>query len=177
MPLFPALNKSLKFQQAAIEMFESRVQLGKSRLDVFSHFLEEDTEKAARLTHSELAANARLLIIAGADTTSSTITCILRELALNPEIRRKLYMEISEAIKNVAVFDCKNTKDLPYLQAVIKEGSRLWNAVPMGAEAVTGPDGATVAGQYIPPRTAVRVPHYTLMTDNHYFSEVNVFLP
>lgn len=96
---------------------------------------------------------------------------------MHPEIQKKLYEEIKEAYSNVEEFDCNNTKTLPYLQAVIHEGLRFWNPAPLGVQSLTGPEGATIAGTYIPPRTAVRVPHLSLMTDERYFPDGEKFWP
>ena len=80
-------------------------------------------------------------------------------------------------MKRSGDFDCQNTKSLPYLGAVINEGLRLWNPIPSGAQSITGPEGATIAGQFIPPCTVVRVPHLALMTDDRYFPDGDRFWP
>ncbi|KAF8253206.1 cytochrome P450 [Wilcoxina mikolae CBS 423.85] len=169
--------KSIHFQKKSIEMLEHRKRMGKSRADVFTHLLAEDTETGTTFSDAELASNSRLLIVAGSDTTSTTIACIFRELALNPSIQQKLYEEVHTAAQGFPVLDSKNTKDLPYLNGVVKETLRLWNPVPSGAETLTGPEGATVVGRYIPPNTTIRVHHYALMTDDRYFPQGDKFIP
>lgn len=111
------------------------------------------------------------------DTTATTISCVFRELALNPEIQQRLYEEVHAAAQSSPVLNSKNTKDLPYLNGVVKEALRLWNPIPAGAETLTGPEGATVAGRYIPPNTTIRVHHYALMTDERYFPQAERFHP
>lgn len=100
----------------------------------------------------------------GVDTTSSVIANILRELALAPKIQQKLYEEVSAVGEPL---NAANTKGLPYLQAVIDETLRLWNAVPGGQQMITGAEPVTVAGHVIPPRTAVRVSHLSLFTGKY----------
>ncbi|KAI5788576.1 cytochrome P450, partial [Pyronema domesticum] len=178
-PLLPQHADTKAFQKKGRVMMEERISLGKNRQDIFNHLLSADSESGRKLSHSELDSNAQLIIIAGADTTSSVLSNLFRELALNPEIQERLYQEIMDAkIRNGGTkFDCENTKSLPYLQAVIDESLRLWPPVPAGAQAQTGPSGATVAGRYIPPFTGVRVHHLSMLTDERYFPQGSRFWP
>lgn len=158
-------------------MLENRIAMGTGRADIFSHLLGEDTESGTRFTPKQLGANAHLTVVAGTDTTASLTANILRELSMHSQIQEKLYAEIKQFIEENGPLTCVNVKSLGYLQAVIDESLRLWNPVPSGVQAMTGPDGATVAGHFIPPRTVVRVPHHPLMTDARYFADPEKFWP
>jgi cytochrome P450 len=68
MPMLPINVKSAKsidFQRKSVEMLEHRKRMGKSRADVFTHLLAEDTETGTSFSDLELAANSRLMIVAG----------------------------------------------------------------------------------------------------------------
>ena len=167
-------------------MMKERQRLGKSRKDIFTHLLGEDEETGTVFTQTELQASADLVIVSGTgpsapppptnkkerkdiktkgsaktDTTSMTLICILRELALSPEMQRKIRSELPAS---GAPLTCANTANLPYLNAVINETLRLWPAVPSGAQAVTPPAGYWIAGTYVPGNVAVRINHCAIMT-------------
>lgn len=160
-PYIPDDPGTKEFRRKGRKMLADRIAMGKSRRDLFSHLLNEDVDSGVQFTYTQLAANSQLMIVAGADTSSTVIACILRELALAPEMQQKLYDELYTVGEPLNV---ANTRKLPYLQAVIDEGLRLWNPVPSGTQVVTGPEPVSVGGHVIPARTAVRVQHLSIMT-------------
>jgi cytochrome P450 len=73
------------------------------------------------------------LIIAGHDTTSNTLTWILWELAKDQESQRRLREEIAamRAKKTGnATFTAADYDNMPFLNAIIKEGLRMHPIVP-----------------------------------------------
>lgn len=176
-PFVPSDAATRTFRAKGEKMLTERLTLGNERRDVFSHLLAADVESGMRLSRRELASNAQLVIVAGSDTTSSVLANALRELALQPRVQEKLFDEIKSAVPPGSPLDVAATKSLPLLAAVVDETLRLWNPVPSGAQMMTGEhpvllklDGGarTVT---IPPRTAVRIPHLALMTDERYFPD------
>ena len=90
-----------------------------------------------------------------------TLTCVLRQLALTPEIQRKLRSELPPSGTPLT---CANTTNISYLSGVVNEALRLWPALPSGAQALTPPAGYWIAGTYVPGNVAVRINHCALMT-------------
>ena len=71
----------------------------------------------------------------------------------NPEVTDKLREEVSEHRSTAAHprhFSFKETQEMPYLQAVIKEALRLHPAVGQPLERVVPAGGTTIAGQFFP---------------------------
>jgi cytochrome P450 len=181
-PYLPRPKDKTGFALRAKEMYERRLAMGKTREDVFAHLMGESGEEGDgdgyRFSPIELSLNTRLLIIAGADTTAGVLINVFRELARSPMLQQKLFEEVAVAAKTFGTLDCHNTaKNLPLLQAVIDETCRRWNPVPGGASYQTGPAGATVAGRFIPPNTAIRISHLAMMTDARYFPDGERFWP
>lgn len=72
------------------------------------------------LTDEVLASNAFVFFIAGFETTSSTMSFLLLELAAHLDIQKRAREEIIEALdKHNHKVDYDIIKDLPYLEMVI----------------------------------------------------------
>lgn len=158
-------------------MLAERQKLGDTKKDIFRHFLSQDAESGARFTQAELNSNANLIIVAGADTTSSTLAQTFRVLAKYPSILDKLQAEIDGLVANGSEITVDSTRNLPYLNAVVNEALRLLNPVPSGIQATTGTNGVEIAGVYIPGNVQVKIPHLVLMTDERYFPKGDEFIP
>ena len=155
-------------------MLSARQKLGASRKDIFRHLLAEDSETGSKFTQEQLNANANLIIVAGADTTSSSLTQTFRTLATNERVLRKLQREIDGVGVELTV---ESTKGLVYLNAVVNEALRLLNPLPSGVQATTSRSGVEVDGTFLPGNIQVRVPHLVIMTDERYFPKPNEFIP
>lgn len=69
-------------------------------------------------------------IFAGHDTTTSAVSRILHQLALNPKVQDKLRVEVTEARKKHGDLDYDTLMGLPYLDAVCRETLRVYPPVP-----------------------------------------------
>ncbi|KLO81028.1 Uncharacterized protein LW93_9276 [Fusarium fujikuroi] len=97
---------------------------------------------------------------AGSDTTGISLSAIMYLLMTNPKVADKLRQEVAEHQSRVVHsrhFSFKETQQMQYLQAVIKEGLRLHPAVGQPLERVVPDGGATIAGQFFPGGTFVGV--------------------
>ncbi len=90
---------------------------------------------------------------AGSDTTSISLSAILYYLIQHPEKLRKLRQEAENGVASGVFspdFRFKDTQQMPYLRAVIKEAMRLHPATGLILGRVVPAGGADVAGQYFP---------------------------
>jgi cytochrome P450 len=94
-------------------------------------------------------------ISGAADTTATTICATLYYLLKNPFALEKLRRELREANIGKPVPQYAETKNLPYLDAVIKESMRLFPVLNWPMERRVPPGGATLAGMYFPEGTSV----------------------
>jgi cytochrome P450 len=89
------------------------------------------------LIGEDLRSEAVEKILAGSDTTAGAIRGTLLHIISNPRVYAKLQKEVDEAIHDGrapsenTLISFTQTKKLPYLQAVIREGMRIW--VPVAA--------------------------------------------
>lgn len=121
--------KSFRLRGEAL--LSARQRLGTTRNDIFSHLLGTDTESSTpiKFSQAQLNSNANLIIIAGSDTVSTTLTRTFRLLAKQPSILRKLQTEVDECAQSSGL-TVEGTRNLPYLNAVVNESLRLFNPVP-----------------------------------------------
>ncbi|KAF2641320.1 cytochrome P450, partial [Massarina eburnea CBS 473.64] len=141
-----------------------------TRVDFFKHILEKGD-----LPRPGLDSNADLLIIAGSETTATCLSGITYWLHRNPDCLSKLKSEVRN---NIASFD-DITGDvaakLPYLNAVIEEGLRIYPPVPFGLKRIS--QGAVVSEQYIPAGTTVSTPSWVAHHDKRYWKDPDSFRP
>ncbi|KAH6955609.1 cytochrome P450 [Ilyonectria sp. MPI-CAGE-AT-0026] len=97
---------------------------------------------------------------AGSDTTGISLSAVLFFLMNHPEVTQKLRQEVDEhqnRARDSNNFSFKETQEMPYLQAVIKEALKLHPAVGLPLERVVPEGGAKIAGQFFPSGTIVGV--------------------
>lgn len=106
-----------------------------------------------RITDSDIKQTATGNIVAGSDTTSIALSGILYYLCKNPDVLGKLSEEIDVKREEGKVSDpitFKEAQELPYLQAVIKEGLRIHPAVGFTMPRFVPKGGKTMMGRYFP---------------------------
>lgn len=78
------------------------------------------------LSDDEIAGQAFLFLIAGYETTNSTLSFATYLLATNPECQKKLLREVDEFFAKHDVPDYQNIQELLYLDMVIAETLRMY---------------------------------------------------
>jgi cytochrome P450 len=110
------------------------------------------------LTPEEASSEALLQIIAGSDTSASTIRAVMLHLLANASAYRRLQVEIDSGIAvgtiSSPITDAE-ARRLPYLQAVIKEGLRILPPATGGSFKAVPAGGDILAGKFIPAGTQI----------------------
>jgi len=134
------------------------------RVDLLARLMEGRDENGERLGREELTAEALTQLIAGSDTTSNTSCALLFHCLRHPEVVSKLQTELDEAIPDVeTVPTFAMVKDLPYLDAVIKETMRIHSTSSLGLPRQIPPGpGITIHNHHFPQGTVLSVPAYTI---------------
>ncbi|GKZ56840.1 hypothetical protein AnigIFM49718_002134 [Aspergillus niger] len=105
-----------------------------------------------------LGGDSRLIIVAGSDTTASTLVSLFYELCHHPDEVEKLRAELAPVVNEhgrLGDFYDSDIGHLAHLNGAINEAMRLYPAVPSGVQRIMPPEGITVDGVSIPGNTTV----------------------
>ncbi|UPK92731.1 hypothetical protein LCI18_003666 [Fusarium solani-melongenae] len=154
------------------EKISRRIGLIKSndREDFFAFILRKGNFDPVHLREQ-----AKLLMLAGSETTATFLAMVTYLLLKNPMSMKKLQHEVRSAFSSAGEITGDSTNNLGYLQAVIEEGLRMLPPSPIGLPRVC--PGATIDGHFVPAGTDVSVDAYVLGHDDRYFPEPDEFRP
>lgn len=117
-------------------------------------------------------------IIAGAETTASSLSSIVFHLLNNPDTLAKLTLEIRTKFSSTGDIKIGTAlDDCEYLGACINEGLRLSPPVGGCLQRQVPAGGLVIDGQHIPGGTDVGVSHHVVMRNELYFAEPLSFQP
>ncbi|KAL1888261.1 hypothetical protein Sste5346_009653 [Sporothrix stenoceras] len=145
--------------------------------DFMSRFLET-RRKDPSIPAQFLTAWTTSNVQAGSDTTAILLRAIVHFLLTNPDSLTKLRVELSLARREGrlgvtnGIVSWKESRDLPYLDACIKEAGRLHSPVGLAMErVVTSKAGLEVCGAHLPQGTVVGLNPWVVHRDPRIFGE------
>ncbi|KAH9938835.1 high nitrogen upregulated cytochrome P450 monooxygenase 2 [Epithele typhae] len=160
---------------------QGRVDRGSTARDLF-HYLQnnEDLQHKPAPPTRQLVDDGILAVVAGSDTTSSSLTSLFFLILTHPDVYARLQEEVDKYYpKGEDVFDPKAHRDMHYLQAVINEALRLFPPVAATGMRKVPHDAPPLqlGSIMVPPGTGVRMPAFTHQQDRRYFSFPTTFWP
>lgn len=110
------------------------------------------------ITDRELEANLGLITMAGSETSATTLTAASFYLAQNQDAARKVRRELDAVVRREEDISHDKVKNLPYLNAVIKETLRLYPPTPVGLpRRVISNDGLFVGDIFVPKDVSIYI--------------------
>ncbi|KAK3387936.1 pisatin demethylase [Podospora didyma] len=129
------------------------------------------------LTRAEAEAESLVQILAGGETTATTIRMTIFHVSTNPRVLNKLRAEIFRVRPSSPLTDAE-AKNMPYLQAVVKEGLRIFPPITGLLFKDTPIGGDTYDGKFIPGGTAIGFSFLAAVMDKKAWGEdSHVFRP
>ncbi|KAI0265869.1 high nitrogen upregulated cytochrome P450 monooxygenase 2 [Gloeopeniophorella convolvens] len=181
LPVLRRLSGNLKplfeFGQSQVTR---RLNMGANRKDLFYYLSGEDQTEADRPPLSKVMQQGLLAIIAGSDTTSTTMTAVIYYLIRHPAVYERLLKEIDEAFPTgEEPLDATRLSGLQWLNACITESLRLQPAVPSGSQrSVSHERGPRIFGTHvIPEQTQIAIHTYSVHRDPRNFYSPDAFKP
>ncbi|KAI1334087.1 pisatin demethylase [Xylariaceae sp. FL0016] len=158
-----------RFIRFARETIEERFEPdAKPRRDMIAQFLRYGATK------DEATAEALVQVVAGTDSVAVATRMTLLYLHSTPRVYNKLMAEIDRAAKNGTISSpIRDTeaRQLPYLQAVIKEGLRVFPALTPLLSKTVPPGGDFVAGYYLPGGTEIGIDGWGMLRSKEYWGD------
>ncbi|KAI3324028.1 cytochrome P450 [Xylariaceae sp. AK1471] len=147
--------------------------------DIMSVLLSASKDRTpTKLERTLLEGDSQLIVVAGSDTTSTTLSTVFRFLAQFPHHVDLLRAELAAFPRNeLGDYAHTDLAKLEHLNGVINESLRLFPPVPTILPRLTPPDGLDIEGTFIPGNTTVFCPQYVLGRSEQCYVEPNSFIP
>ncbi|XP_037034245.1 cytochrome P450 4C1-like [Bradysia coprophila] len=148
---------------------------GKRRL-AFLDLLLEANENGNQLSDKEIREEVDTFMFEGHDTTTAGISWTIYLLGLHPEIQNKVCAELDTIFngsnRKVTLSD---TREMKYLERVIKEAMRLFPPVPIIGRKIS--EDIQLGDYYIPEGCMIKIDLFNLHRDPRYFADPEKFDP
>ncbi|KAK3343689.1 benzoate 4-monooxygenase cytochrome P450 [Lasiosphaeria hispida] len=177
-PQMRAMIKELKMHEAfTVELVRKRQESQIDRPDIIGRILQRQEVEETEFSNVFIAAQLSDVVIAGTDTTATALDSANYFLMKSPEAMQKLRDEIRGRFKRYEDITPATTADLPYLNAVIEEGLRLFSPVAWPPSRIVPPGGDTVDGHFLPGGTWVSTGYYAAPHSASNFKDPYEFHP
>ncbi|KAK4446904.1 cytochrome P450 4F3 omega-hydroxylase [Podospora aff. communis PSN243] len=153
------LAKGQEHLRRSYEKVQQRLRMeeNEERNDFWTYISRQNEQKGGSMSVEEMEVNAALLIPAGSDTISTTISGCLYLLLKNPGALARLRKEIQGNFTAEEDITMARLASLPYIRAVIDEALRLYPPLSGDLRREVPPEGAVVCGHFLPGGTIISV--------------------
>ncbi|CZR65017.1 related to pisatin demethylase (cytochrome P450) [Phialocephala subalpina] len=129
------------------------------------------------LNQEDAESETLLQVMAGSDTTAGGIRGIFLYILMHPRVMSKLRAEISSSTISSPIQEAE-AKKMPYLQAIIKEGLRIFPPLVGLMSKAVPPEGDVINGLFVPGGTKIGYGSYGIFRDkNAWGQDADVFRP
>ncbi|XP_032662725.1 probable cytochrome P450 6a14 isoform X2 [Odontomachus brunneus] len=131
----------------------------------------------SKLTMMQAAAQAFIFFLAGFETSSTTATYCLYELALHQDIQNKVRQEIDETLKRHDGLTYDAVNEMTYLHKVIQETLRKYPSIPVLNRICTKNIVLPTTNVYVPEGTLITIPVLGVQRDPSIYPDPDKFDP
>ncbi|GAP90980.1 putative isotrichodermin C-15 hydroxylase [Rosellinia necatrix] len=142
------------------EMLQKRLNLQKNHEDLFEGLVKRREEWD--LSFQKLSSNAFILVLAGSETTATTLSGATYLLLTHPDILEKLKHEVRSAFQDSSQININTVNNLKYMLAILNESLRLYPPVTSGLVRSVPKGGAEIAGNFVTEGSMVEVQHWSM---------------
>jgi cytochrome P450 len=161
-----------------IQSVDKRLSTPSHKPDFISYILRETKAgPSSMLENREIYATTAAIIIAGSETSATTLAGAVYLLLRHPDKLTKLMKEIRDGFDSETDITPQSVAKKQYLQAVLDETQRLYPAVPKHNERVVSAGGCMIDGKFIPPGILVGVTPYAAYHSERNFKDAKSFVP
>lgn len=174
-------RKQRENKKLASDRVDRRLARDPGRPDLWTEILRRSDDgkgdATAGMSLEEMYGNATVFMNAGTETTATLLSGLTYYLLINPDKMAKLIAEVRDAFPSGSDITIDALAKLPYLNACIEEGLRMYPPISFGLPRLTPPGGAVIADKYIPANVSVSVNHWATYQSTANFLEPSRFVP
>ncbi|KYK57378.1 hypothetical protein DCS_04387 [Drechmeria coniospora] len=185
-PIFQAMVKRLapknlleqrkKFNMFVFDRVGKRLSSEPAHPDLMSH-IQKHKDKPKGLNRDEIDSNANVLLVAGSETTATTLSGCAYLLMSNPEKLKKLTHEVRTRFDHPSEVTIKAVSSMPYLHAALTEALRMYPPNAAGFMRIVPGKGDFIGGHWIPGGTSVSISQWPANHSTRNFVEPFTFAP
>ncbi|CAG5171199.1 uncharacterized protein ALTATR162_LOCUS7291 [Alternaria atra] len=150
-------------------------------MDFLTKFFKKNADDPKSFSMYHLTVGCVSNMTAGSDTTAISLSAILYYMLKNPQTFETLRQEIDERQREGKIghyITFKESQDMPYLQAVMKEALRMHPATGLPLERVVPAGGASICDRFFPEGTIVGTNSWVAHRDTSVFGpDAHMFRP
>jgi cytochrome P450 len=170
---FRAANRTL--HGAVMDIISERRRSNEDRGDLLSMFmLARDEETGETMTDEQLRDEVLTMLVAGHETTATTMSWVWALLDQHPDVEAKLHAEL-DAVLGGRLPTAADVARLGYTRMVVEEAMRLYPPVYILSRAVKEDD--VIGGFRIPAGTSVDLSPYITHRHPDFWERPEEFLP
>ncbi|KAG9258283.1 putative P450 monooxygenase [Emericellopsis atlantica] len=124
-----------------------------------------------------LQGDARMLIVAGSDTTSTTLIHLFYRLCAERGLVRRLRRELGPLVGDAHPIEYGHVAGAELLHACVNETLRMHYPAPSGFFRKTPPGGIAIGEVHVPGDTVVQLPPYVMGLDDDIYERSRDFVP
>ncbi|KAF1967976.1 cytochrome P450 ClCP1 [Bimuria novae-zelandiae CBS 107.79] len=162
-----------KHTRAALERRAVKVD----RMDLLSESIKQTQASEDPGAWDKLVMNSSALVIAGSETTATTLTAAIYLLLSNPEAYREVVAEIRSAFTSEDDITMAGVNKLDYMLVCLNETMRMLPAVPVGIPRMVPKGGRVLNDRYVTAGTIVTIWHWALYHNENFFRAPFEFHP
>ncbi|KAH9884566.1 cytochrome P450 [Xylariomycetidae sp. FL2044] len=154
---------------------DRRLQEGGNDGDIWEMVLSAKGDE--QLSLEEMYCHADVFMLAGSETTGTTLSAVSYYLVKNPDKMARLAQEVRSKFDDPCDITIQSTAGLTYMNACIDEALRLFPPVPVGVPRVVPEPGRMIGSEWVTGGTRVSVHHYSTYRTAANFTDSQSFHP
>ncbi|KAE8361738.1 cytochrome P450 [Aspergillus caelatus] len=155
------MEENRKHQKYTADLVQRRLASRSGRMDFLTKIIEARAE--ANMPDAQIAAHSSKFVIAGSETTATTLSCVTYYLLKNPD--------------DVPSTGRASAAQLVYLKAVAQEAMRMYSPLPFALPRAVPRGSSTVDGHFVPEGTIISTSPFAASMSSSNFSNPSEFNP
>lgn len=174
------LDEQRNHARYASDRVQKRLATKTDRPDIWTYVLkhsEDEEHKGKGLQPTEMLSNGGLFMLAGTETTATSLSGLTFMLLKDPPRMARLVKEIRSAFSTLDELTLNELPKLPYLNACIEEGLRIYPPVPVLLPRNVPREGAMIGGKWVSGGTTVGISQFAAYHSPTNFKDPDSFAP